>query len=251
MIATVAQPRNMINVDAGFGRIFQSVENRLDLGFITKHPKALIRAIHETAMNWEDIRTRLREARWTFLSGLVVIMTLVWTAQVSPQAATWVAAGGILVVMFVTALVPRRSGMKRRRQIVSKGQKARGPSEGVKRFTSAFPDPVYILDGQGNLIFTNAAAAKTFGTARLGAPFLFKFRNPEIASMVEQVLLAPAHSTCEFHEKLPAEQYYNVSITPVWTQVKLDPATARPLSSAILDYFIVAQDVETALKALT
>ncbi|HEU4987940.1 MAG TPA: ATP-binding protein [Rhizobiaceae bacterium] len=81
---------------------------------------------------------------------------------------------------------------------------------------AAVPDPLFIFDGEGTVLFANAAANEAFGPFLPGVSLQLKFRAPEMHELIRRVLERnEGPATIDYSERVPIERVYRVSAMPV------------------------------------
>ncbi len=86
---------------------------------------------------------------------------------------------------------------------------------GVTAALSATDMPLYLLDGQENIIFENKAAAAAFGAALIGQHVSLRNRSPAILDMIRETITTGKSTNVEYSERLPSTQVYLVHCAAV------------------------------------
>ncbi|MEC9342467.1 MAG: ATP-binding protein [Pseudomonadota bacterium] len=174
---------------------------------------------------------RLFQARWVLAAGALVCLLFAW---LEPQR-TAHAAIGFAALAGAAAFLPRRTlnaplrGNRASRRTV-------WPDTTIKAMAEALGYPAYVLDSDAVLRYANARAEAAFGPARAGDPMSYKFRRPEITRLVEEAVTAGSRAELEYHEQVPRERWFAVSVSPV----PLLPAAGRP-AFFLLSFFDLSE----------
>ncbi|MCB1456271.1 MAG: PAS domain-containing protein [Nitratireductor sp.] len=133
-------------------------------------------------------------------------------------------ANTVVIVMGATAvfalfaiLVP--SVAERRDITANQAHRPLWPDSATKAMAEAFGHPVYILDPQGNVRYANQLSTQVFAAARVGDPLNFTFRQPEISRLLERSMHNRERAVTMYHERVPADRWFLVSVSPVLSQV--------------------------------
>lgn len=161
----------------------------------------------KTTPRWRD---RFYAARWVLITSLLVFLSLFATGKLTAIDAILANA-----LIFLAAIaVPRRSRFVRS-ELPQITQSEIWPDKSVKQFSEALPDPCLIIDRRANLRYRNSAAELEFPATQIGDPLAFSLRNPALIATIDKALKINERVTGEFHETVPAENWYKVSVTPL------------------------------------
>ncbi|MGI9353309.1 MAG: ATP-binding protein [Rhizobiaceae bacterium] len=75
--------------------------------------------------------------------------------------------------------------------------------------------PVYLLDQNANVEYSNLTATSAFGPVNAGDRITIRFRQPQLNQMIEKALLENKAVTTDYHEPVPADRWFQVQISPV------------------------------------
>jgi len=120
-----------------------------------------------------------------------------------------VSAAGILGLLIFSALQPTRGG----------GVDAKALSEtreagriSAAELAAAINDPIYFLDEEGTVLYSNGAARDAFGPLAEGSAIQLKFRSPEMQVFLRDALKSERTETSvDYVERIPMERVYRVS----------------------------------------
>ena len=159
---------------------------------------------------------------WSRLSetGRLALACLAVAVGVSihdPARAVISALIAAVVFAVFAALIP--STVARQERVAQQAQRPLWPDNATKAVAEAFGHPVYILDPQGNVRYANQLSTQVFSAARVGDPLNFSFRQPEIARLLELSMKNQERAVAMYHERVPADRWFLVSVSPVLSQV--------------------------------
>jgi len=80
---------------------------------------------------------------------------------------------------------------------------------------AAVQDPLYILNGNGDVVYANDAASMAFGPVAPGVSLQLKFRTPEIYDFIGRVIGGNEPLSTDYVERVPIERAYRVSAVPI------------------------------------
>ena len=75
--------------------------------------------------------------------------------------------------------------------------------------------PVFVLNGEGHVLFQNPAAARAFGEIAEGDHISVRLRSPGVLDMLRETAASGRPNRIEHSERLPSERVYGVLIEPV------------------------------------
>jgi two-component system phosphate regulon sensor histidine kinase PhoR len=162
---------------------------------------------NSNAPRWRD---RFYAARWVLITSVLVFISLLATGKLS---ATDAILGNGLIFLAAIA-VPRRARLVRK-DVPQITQSEIWPDKSVKQFAEALPDPCLIIDRRANLRYRNSAAESEFPATAIGDPLAFSLRNPALVATIDRALKGNERVSGEFHETVPSENWYKVSVTPL------------------------------------
>ena len=99
---------------------------------------------------------------------------------------------------------------------------------------SGIPDPVVVLDAQGNVSMFNAQAKAALPQLAAGRSLSFAIRSPEVVDAVGRVLRDGMTAETELHEKVPVERSFDVRATPLRIDMPASGAVGRASDIVIL-----------------
>jgi len=143
-------------------------------------------------------------------SGLLLIII----ATIEP-AFWWICLGGFVLVLLATFFTSRSRNTRKFRQMLEKRQQRTWPRNAMKSVTEAMDNPAFILDRNSVLRTANMASERVFGETNVGDPLSFKFRTPQIASLVESVIETGKRQSITYEEQFLAKRWFQVECTPI------------------------------------
>lgn len=126
----------------------------------------------------------------------------------------WLSIVGFTVVVALAILVPRRM-LDTAAPAGQSSRHTKWPDTSTKAMAEALGYPVYIFDAATVLRYANASAQEAFGPSRAGDPLSYKFRRPEIARLLDEVVKTGIRSELEYQERVPHERWYAASAAPI------------------------------------
>lgn len=173
----------------------------------------------------DSVRERLSSGRWT-LGAAALILTIV--AFRAPDTLA-IAVVGFLFIAIATIVFPRRAQTPPRTGTAPQRNSV-WPGGEMKAMCEALSFPAYIIDRGSALRYANNAAVQAFGPAKIGDPISFKFRMPEIVSLISDAIAAGEPRSMEYHDQIPPDRWFWLSVTPV----------PKPGPDAMFDFHLVS-----------
>ncbi|MGJ8527771.1 sensor histidine kinase [Maritalea sp.] len=156
---------------------------------------------------WRD---RFYAARWVLATSILVFAGLYFTNRLTGIDALL----ACLLIFLAAIAVPRRA--RTRRNELPMAQKINiWPDTSIKRFADTVSDPCVIVDRRAILRYRNNAAAGEFPASTVGDPLAFSLRNPALLNAVDQAISNDERVTGEFHQSIPSDNWYRISVTPL------------------------------------
>ncbi|MFZ5690956.1 MAG: ATP-binding protein [Pseudomonadota bacterium] len=90
---------------------------------------------------------------------------------------------------------------------------------------AALPDPTVLLDADGRVLALNASASAVAPALRRGEPASLALRIPEVIDAIRRAVLNRKPERIEFSERVPAERWYEVFVTPLRTDGRAEART--------------------------
>ena len=156
---------------------------------------------------WYD---RFYAARWVLITSVLVFSGLFVTGKLGPVDALLACS----LVFLAAIVVPRRARLTRN-ELPNAGKANVWPDTSLKRFAEALPDPCLIVDRRAILRYRNGAAASEFPASSVGDPVAFSLRNPTLLNTIDKAISADTRVVGEFHSTVPAQNWYQISVTPL------------------------------------
>ena len=125
------------------------------------------------------VTARIRASLW-----LIVIAGVIAVALVLFGVPVWHAVAGLLAIVALIALVPRKSGSDILQPALDRQSAATQRSSAMELMAEALPDPTILLNATGQVLFCNAPAKRLFETLREGSHISSVIRTPEFLDAV-------------------------------------------------------------------
>ena len=168
----------------------------------------------QTTKLWRD---RFYAARWVLVTCVLVFGGLYFTGRLAGVDAIL----AFLLIFLATIAVPRRSRFVRN-EVKQIRRNEKWPDTSVKRFAEALADPCMIVDRRSVLRYRNEAAQLEFPVLSVGDPLAFSMRNPALLSTIDRAVANEERVIGEFHETVPSENWYQISVTPLSRKKSMD-----------------------------
>ncbi|MEZ5871591.1 MAG: ATP-binding protein [Nitratireductor sp.] len=149
--------------------------------------------------------------------GIACALMAIACTGFEPTSAPYFFGIAVLVALLFAAIAP--SVTTETGKQANQAQRSLWPDNSIKAVAEAFGYPVYILDPQGNVRYANQLSVQVFSAARVGDPLNYSFRQPEISRLLQQVMADGKGSVLLYHERVPADRWFLVSVSPVLSQV--------------------------------
>lgn len=182
---------------------------------------------------WRD---RFYAARWVLITCVLVFVGLYATGKLGFVDALL----AFSLIFLATIAVPRRARLMRNELPMNK-KNSIWPDTSLKRFAESLADPCLIVDRRAILRYRNNAAASEFPASTVGDPLAFSLRNPTFLNTIDQAISGNKRVTGEFHETVPADSWYQISVTPLEAK---KPGVAPSKRSELLVVSIVNQTAQ-------
>ena len=150
---------------------------------------------------------RLVDLRWLVLAAIAVLGAFTMSGAIGPVI------GLILFGLFVVALavVP---AVRERAPAVDIGVPIAPPAGplvkrtvGFEAVADALPEPCFLLDRRGVVLYANARAGAVF-PVRAGEPLTFRMRVPDLVRAFDIVVKGGPPQKVEFAERVPTERWF-------------------------------------------
>jgi len=147
-----------------------------------------------------------RNLPFILVAGAILVVLDFWTGGRGV-----VAAAGILCLVSLGALQSdRSSGNGEAASDMRKGSRTDAGLSAAE-LAGAINDPIYFLDQEGTVLYSNGAARDAFGPLAVGSAFQLKFRSPEMQVFVRDALRNRSETFVDYVERIPMERVYRVS----------------------------------------
>ena len=135
-------------------------------------------------------------------------LTVVYLISESPAAA--LAGGAIALLPLFFSLKPAPS--PKPPLDISEPQQPADPFVSVKAAFAGFDSPVFLLDGDGNVLYQNPSASHAFGEIVPGQHVSARVRQPAVLEVIKDSLASGKAGTTEIATPMPSESVYLVRI---------------------------------------
>jgi len=85
----------------------------------------------------------------------------------------------------------------------------------IESLIGGLPGPAIVLDREGRVIASNAAASTIAPSLRRGEPALISLRMPELVDAIRRAAAGRAPQRVEFFERVPVDRWFEAFVTPV------------------------------------
>ena len=187
--------------------------------------------------------------RLAIAAGLLLAAAAAWFVPAfAPLMTAGMAAVGLLLVLRRKEPVNRPAARKKQ----TAGIQANWP------LVDAYPDPVIIFDGRGDIIMANTIARSVFGRLTPGTDVRLVLRTPEVIALVSRALEAGTAQANDVALRLPVEHVFNVRMEtiageqPVIMAVFSDRSEMRRLDRMRSDFIANAShELRTPLASIS
>lgn len=189
----------------------------------------------------EALRSQLTASRLALIVGglLVVILAL---AKASANAFI-LTGSAFLLASYVIAL----RGRILARRVSAKTHKLEGFPARLTVCLDAVPEPLIIIDGRALVVFANEAARASLPNCKENNPVSFAIRAPLVLNAVDQVLRGEDVMSVEYHERVPVERFFEVTVAPI---AGLKPRISTELQAAPRESAVILMRDITQLQRI-
>ena len=159
------------------------------------------------------VTARIRASLW-----LIVIAGVIAVALVLFGVPVWHAVAGLLAIVALIALVPRKSGSDILQPALDRQSAATQRSSAMELMAEALPDPTILLNATGQVLFCNAPAKRLFETLREGSHISSVIRTPEFLDAVSAAPRQGSAVTVTYAERVPVGRRMAVTVAPLASQ---------------------------------
>lgn len=167
-------------------------------------------AIRETLGAWSGVRTFLVAAGLLFLF-------LGYVGAMHSGAAVFSFIFLSLVVLLRGAVTGETTAISVQSQPISKDKPRLGSGPELT-ILNQLPDPLFVLEASGRVLFRNGAAEPLIGKNVIGKHVATVLRSAPLITAIEGVIKGGKACTIEYSLPVPVERYYNAYITPIETE---------------------------------
>lgn len=172
-------------------------------------------------------------ARKAVVVAVAAAIASLWAAGTPP----WLAAAVPALVGLVCTLPFRRDSAEVAVATPQLPPLAVDPLAEVKAAFAGFDSPAYLLDGDENVLYQNAAARHAFGEVEPGRHISARVRAPAVLEMIRRTIATGENGQTEYSVYLPAESVYMVRMIP-----------ARGTGTGIGFYVLIFRDISEARR---
>jgi len=174
------------------------------------------------------LRARVYAARWVLVSGLLVFLGLYLAGKLGALDST-----AAFCLIYLSALIAPRRMPTIQNELLSKTRIEIPLNATLRRFADALPDPCLIVDKNVNLHYSNSAAYREFPVISVGDPLAFSLRNPACLNAIEQAIESNQKVIGEFHETVPADNWYKIAVSPLQVDEGVDDHSSLMIVSIV------------------
>lgn len=183
------------------------------------------------ARRGRELLARLKRLRFLLLTLAAVLLILAAFDLISVAGALAVVAAAVAG----SALLPAEGDGAN--FVAQRGTPQEDLLPGTRRFAQSLPDPCFILDREGTVLYANDRAVAVF-SLRQGDRLPFRMRYPELVSAFDRVARGGGPQQATFVDRVPTERWFSA-----WFAA-LDDAEAPQAIVLILDDLSAARATE-------
>lgn len=197
---------------------------------------------------------RIRRNLPVLLTAAVLLLVL----EFMSGGRGWYSAISFMVLAAVSAVFPRQTDQPV--NLLPVRREGNGlEALSVIHLAAGAEDPIYIVDGDGVVLYLNDAARDAFGALSTGTSIQLKFRAPEMQAFLDEALKGGRRSAAvEYVERVPIERVYRVSSRPIGENNNLfvilfrDQSEARRIDRMRADFIANAShELRTPLASIS
>ncbi|WP_068318241.1 ATP-binding protein [Polycladidibacter hongkongensis] len=191
-------------------------------------------------INRRTVYRKTVDVRWL----VFLVMCIMALFALAFEVPVWAAFMGFALLF--TAIIG--GGLKGRTTLrpprgISKKELGEIVDKGMKSAVNALPDPCFVVDYRGTTQYVNTAARATFPAVRVGVPLSFGIRAPSLLEALDRVSSSSPAEIIDWSEKVPAEQWFEAHIAPLWSAANGNLAVPRGKPGLIM---VVVRDLTEA-----
>lgn len=197
---------------------------------------------------------RIRRNLPVLLTAAVLLLVL----EFMSGGRGWYSAISFMVLAAVSVVFPRQTDQPV--NLLPVRREGNGlEALSVIHLAAGAEDPIYIVDGDGVVLYLNDAARDAFGALSTGTSIQLKFRAPEMQAFLDEALKGGRRSAAvEYVERVPIERVYRVSSRPIGENNNLfvilfrDQSEARRIDRMRADFIANAShELRTPLASIS
>lgn len=146
---------------------------------------------------------------------LLFAIALLGVASGLPWLRVSLLAALFLVALMAFPLIRERDDHE---EVRTSKAPARDPDTNIRAALSAINLPLYLIDGNEDVVFQNAAATATFGQIEAKTHLSARLRSPAILDCVRETIAKGNVNTVEYSERHPSSRVYYVTVAPVLSE---------------------------------
>lgn len=186
--------------------------------------------------SWRALERRLRHSR-AALAVTAIAFLVVWAAGGIHGALAAAAFLAVAVVIVLSrsadpAVGPSNAGP----------DPSADPVADYAVVAQGLPEPCFLIDGAGSLVFQNETARRLFGPLPVGQPITSLLRDPDVGSAIAAALSTGQQATVTFFERVPNERWFELRVTALARPG--EPRDARRVFLVLLRDLTEARRVE-------
>lgn len=160
----------------------------------------------------ETPKRRLRDARWTLVTGALVLLVVTVIYQVPP----WIGGVGFGLMVLATLSVPRNAASRKVNFKAQREIRRMWPGTGMKVTVDALPSPCFVADERGITRYVNSEAMAIYPGAKPGDPLSFSLRAPSLLEAFDRVCATGQTERISWIEKVPTDTWLEAHIAPIY-----------------------------------
>lgn len=159
---------------------------------------------------WSGVRTFLISAATIF-----VILSMSGALHFMVAVTSFLALTGIVVLR--GALTGETEAVSTQKAPARSARPRLGSGPGLT-ILNQLPDPLFVLEASGRVIYCNAAATPLIGSNAVGKHVATVLRSAPLITAIEDIIKGGKAQSIEYRVPVPIERYFNAFIAPIETE---------------------------------
>lgn len=154
-------------------------------------------------------------ARWSLMAVAAFLIIFIAKGNLSVGEGAF----SFCTILGITAFFSRHNVMPRKSTLREQSSPS-SLDHSMTRMANALPDPCFLLDGQGIVLYRNSLAKAAFANVRANDPLLFILRAPSLVAAINRVVSGGPSETTEFVEHVPTDSWFEAHMVPLHKNIK-------------------------------